>query len=188
MFTNPWPARQLRLPSSKCPQSCPRGSSGSALPRPCNVPRSVALPCSRSPKPRRSRKSPSPLPLSGKSRKLPGPAIESHCRIKAILACWPKHRREAPIGRLAFPRGCGDAAEQAKAEALLPHSKLDAPAVFFGVFEGALHFVVQHVVEDRASHGFLAGFGDVSGADAGVEDADEGLLGPIRFEAEAKGV
>ena len=45
---------------------------------------------------------------------------------------------------------------------------LNAPAVFFGVLESALHFVVEHVVEDGAGDGFLAGFGDVGGADACV--------------------
>ena len=71
------------------------------------------------------------------------------------------HREKMATGRLAFPGPYFGQSEDWPLD-------LNAPAVFFGALESALHFVVEHVVEDGAGDGFLAGFGDVGGADACV--------------------
>ena len=63
---------------------------------------------------------------------------------------------------------------------------LDAPAVFFGVLEGALHFLMQNFQERGSAHRLCAGFADVRGAIAAAQDTHQRLFHPVSFEAQAK--
>ena len=65
---------------------------------------------------------------------------------------------------------------------------LDAPAVAFCVFQGALHFAVQGFHKPCSSNGFAARSDQVRGPKARTENAHYRLFDPVSFEVQAKGV
>src|SRR5580765_3182869 len=67
-------------------------------------------------------------------------------------------------------------------------SALNAPTVAFGVFERALHFNVQNFHKTIRSNGFGTGSGKVRRAVAGLQNPNDGLLDPVRFERQSKRV
>jgi hypothetical protein len=50
---------------------------------------------------------------------------------------------------------------------------LDAPAVFFSVLEGALHFLMEYVKESRSADRLGAGFRKILGAVTGTKNAGD---------------
>src|SRR5271169_334225 len=66
--------------------------------------------------------------------------------------------------------------------------RLDAPAVLFGVLEGALHFLLQDLEERGSADGLGAGFADIARAIARSEHAAHRLFDPIRLQPKTKGV